>query len=1006
MLTPVQFPIPVTPAAAPDAAADETKARAIAPSKLGSVRDGASRPHPSTGDLAFGILGPVEVRLAGRTLNLKRGRQRALLAMLLVNRGRPLQAAELIEGLWEDPPRTARTALHGLVSELRRSLAAAVAGGDELLELTPSGYVLHAELLDAHMFDELVGESDSARQSGDLARACELLDRALGLWRGPPLADVALEPFAQPHVLRLEESLLAAREQRLELEFDLGRHVEVIPQLRSLVREQPLRERPRALLMLALYRAGRQAEALEAFRDFRRQLIDELGLEPSHGLRALHQAILEQRAELELRPAAVGDPVRLASRKELVGRRQELERLVSLVEDPSSRLVTLTGPGGIGKTSLAMAAMRMLAHRYRDGAVPVHLASVREPALVMSTIAVALGQNDASQSPASAVAQLLSTQNLLLVLDNFEQVSAAAPELQELLHAAPELTIMVTSRRPLGLESEREFAVPPLSMPDGERHRVLAKADAVEFFVDRARRVDPDFHATESGLHAIVDICRRLEALPLALELAASRVGVLSLPQLCARLERALPLLSVGASARVADRHRTMRAALTWSEQLLQPSTRAVFARLSVFLGGFDLDAAAAVCLAPGQPEVELLDALCELREHSLLLREADRDGQARFRMLEVIREYAQELLDARPDEAAAARRLHAEFYAKLCERAEAEMMADEQATWLRRLDVELANLRAALSFSLATDQHDPSTALRIIGSARRFWWMSGHIREALTWADRAVRSAQTPASPQLAKALSAGTAFANIIGDRSAARDFGQRALALARELDDPILVVSAATNCANVAISDGDDELAERLIRECLVHAGEIGDPGMRGIALCNLGGFELGRGRDAVAGPLLAQAIPLLREAKNLEWVAHALNNQAQLHYRQNRLVPACRELIESLQLLRSVREHSALSLHCLVVACAILSEREPALAARAIGLTDSQVEHVGASHERDVKAMSEHARAAARRALGPVEFERAFEEGQAADREAMLDELVAALEAVARTEGRRA
>ena len=458
------------------------------------------------------------------------------------------------------------TKLHGYVSRLRRVLGAG------RLETRPPGYVLRVEPgeLDLHRFRELIAQ-DRHRE-------------ALALWRGPALADLAFEDFARSEIARLEELRLSALEGRFEHELAAGRHAELAGELAAAVRAHPLRERLAGQLMLALYRSGRQADALAAYRDARATLVDELGLEPSEELSALQRRILVHDPGLD--HTRTGRRAELpASLTSFVGRGRELEQIRALILRPGVRLLTLTGAGGTGKTRLALEVARAVAGEFADGARFAPLAAVAEPEVVPHAIAEALAlQQSSGQSIEDALKAFLADRELLLVLDNLEHLLEATPLATELLAAAPRLKILATSRTHLNLYGETEYAVPPLS----------AREEAVALFADRAAAVRPGFAATD----AVGEICARVDGLPLAIELAAARIRTLTPAEILARLDHRLELLA-GGPRDVPARQRTLRDTLLWSYDLLAPEEQRLFARLAVFAGGWTLAAADDVC-GPG----------------------------------------------------------------------------------------------------------------------------------------------------------------------------------------------------------------------------------------------------------------------------------------------------------------------------------------------------------------------------------------------------------------------
>ena len=598
----------------------------------------------------FRVLGPLEAVADGQVVELKAAKPRALLAILLLHAGEPVSSDRLVEDLWAArPPATATKVLHTYVSQLRKAL------GNDVIVTRSGGYELRVEpgALDLHRFERLVAE---ARESAPPA-AAENLREALALWRGPPLAEFAFEPWAQGEIGRLEERRLAALQDRIEADLALGRAADLVGELERLVAEHPLLERLRGQLMLALYRSGRQAEALEAYRTGRAALVDELGIEPGPELRRLERAILDQDPELDVPPAPPDAPPkpRLRTRSSsFVGRSREQREIHRLLGAPDVRLLTLTGAAGTGKTRLALEVTASLEAEFPDGVVLVELAPISAADLVATTIADALGLVERPERGSlEALVGSLRGRQALLVLDNFEHVLDAAPMLSELLTGAPGLKLLVTSRAPLDISEERIYPVPALQLPDPSRPVQvgrLRRTEAVRLFVARARDIRPDFELSELNADAIAELCVRLDGLPLALELAAARIKLLSPHEILERLAIRLEVLKAEPGAGLPERHRTLRAAIEWSYDLLGADEQALFTSLGVFVGGFTLDGAKAVA---GDLDLDLVTGVESLLNNSLVRTEPMAAGEPRFGMLETIREYAVERLPS----AATARR-------------------------------------------------------------------------------------------------------------------------------------------------------------------------------------------------------------------------------------------------------------------------------------------------------------------------------------------------------------
>ena len=515
-----------------------------------------------------GLLGGLEVLDDdGRDTVVAGPKVRALLAMLALQPGRVVSTEQLIDALWGDnPPTEVRNGLQGLASKLRRSL-----GSADLVAMRGAGYSLElpADAIDVHRYEEMVAAARDAAADGDLNQAAALLAEADRLWRGDAFADFAYEDFAAGAITRLSELRLSAIEERLDIELQLGRHQAAVAELEELVAAHPLRERLRGLLMLALYRAGRQADALRVFQDGRHVLADELGLEPGHELRALEAAILAQDHSLDAPAVTARDPGTSTATYSipealtpLVGRDAELRELTRLAAE--HRFVTLVGPGGVGKTRLALEVARVESAALTFGGCLVELAPVGDPAAVRAAIASALAVPDPGR-----LAEAIGDRELLLVLDNCEHVITTAAEVAEdLLRHCPALRLIATSREGLRVGGETIWPVPPLDADD-----------AVSLFVARAQAAGAPLDLSDDHHASIAEICSRLDGLPLAIELAAARTRAFPLQQISARLNDRFRLLT-GGSRTALPRQQTLRAVVDWSYELLFDDEQRVFERL------------------------------------------------------------------------------------------------------------------------------------------------------------------------------------------------------------------------------------------------------------------------------------------------------------------------------------------------------------------------------------------------------------------------------------------
>ncbi len=558
----------------------------------------------------------------------------------------------------------------------------------------------------------------------------------------------------------------------------------------------------------------------------------------------LHQLVIEglpaefpPPRTLDARPNNL--PPQLTS---FVGREEEIAEVCRLLS--RSRLLTLTGPGGTGKTRLALQVVGEILTRYRDGAFFVDLSSVTDPALVPSAVARAL---DVPEVPGSsmldAVKSHLREKELLLVLDNFEQVAEASPVIEELLTAAPKLKVVVTSRVVLSLRGEQEYVVPPLEPPDPDRLpdlTTLRRFEAVKLFTDRAIAVRPRFQVTAENAPAVAAITARLDGLPLAIELAATRTKLLSPEQILPRLEKRLSILTSGGRT-FPERQRTLRGTIAWSYELLDDAERRLFARLSAFTGGWTIESAEAVCDPEGLG-LDILEGLTSLVDKSLIRRTESADGELRFSMLETIREFGLEELGA-GGEFDPILRSHAEHYLGLAVEAEPHLTADDQGQWLDRCDREHANIRSALRWAIGAGEAE--RAQEAAGALWRFWQQRGHLAEGRRWFEEilAMRSGQGRTEAR-AKALIGAGGVSWWQQDRGAAGDFYQQALDIERELGDPKRIAEALYNLSFVVAGE-DIEGAARMIDESLELFRQAGDE--RGLAQV----LSMSVIRDAQAG-----------------------------------------------------------------------------------------------------------------------------------------------------------
>ncbi|SHG86163.1 AfsR/SARP family transcriptional regulator [Geodermatophilus nigrescens] len=872
------------------------------------------------------VLGPLEVRRDGRPVEVRRGRPRRLLLSLLLRRGDPVPQDTLIDQLWGDaPPVNADNALHLLVSYLRRTVA-----GERLrIDRGPAGYrlVVDPGSVDAARFEELVRRAAAAQEPGVRLRAAS---EALALWRGPAFAEAADDAFAQADIARLDELRVQACESRADALLALGRHDEALPDLAQLAREHPFRERLQGQLALALYRAGRQAEALAALHRARTVLAEDLGLDPGPGLAELERQVLRQDRRLDppldppldtvpaARRAPVPDPApdsgpapRPPAPAEVPGVPVALTSLVGRDEQVAavrralggSRVVTLTGPGGAGKSRLAAEVVRPPAGR---GTVWwADLAAVPGGPGVGAAVAAATGTGLASDDAAQELRRWIGGREAVLVLDTCEHVADEATRLVAVLTAGcPGLRVLATSRRPLGVPGELVRPVPTLPVPAaGEDDvEVVGASPAVRLYCERAAAVRPGFVLDAANAGDVAAVCRLLDGLPLAIELAAGHAAALSPRKTAALLADRLRLLGDGA----------LRAAIDGSYGLLTEDEAAFLDRLAVFAGPFPLEAAAEVAGA-GLAADGLQLLLSLVRQSLVAVGDADH-----FRLLDTVRAFAGARLATRPDEASAAADRHACWYAAFAEDADRSIRGADQAGWLAELRASRADLRAALAHCLRGPGRRADPGARMVCALSWFWSHEGSFAEARAWIAEA--RAAGPHGPRLDAELHlaagmhaesvgelavteeectrAAAGFAAIGDSRGEARallHLGTARWALGR-LDDAATAQDRSIGLyrsvrddsgaglglvlrARTAL-DGDDA---RLARELLVEARHLlrraGDPHLGALCLDQLARTCLADGAVAEAERLAQESLAVFEAVGYREGVTASLQTLAQ-------------------------------------------------------------------------------------------------------------------------------
>ncbi len=859
------------------------------------------------------LLGGFELRVDDRLVPATVWRQRraaAIVKLLALEPGHRLHREQLLESLWpdldsENAANNLRVALHH--ARLGLETAGAPAGvflvreGDSLV-LGPR----EAVEVDVTRFDRAVAR---AWQSADPAIA----ERAASLYRGDLLPDDPYEEWAAARREALRASYLTLLARVSGLHEARGDFARAVVARERVLAADPLDEAAHAALMRLHARMGNADLALAHYARFARLLERELGAAPEPEIQELAAAIRDGRMTPLPTPPAPPADVSVAATARLpaavdilVGRERELAELQRLLT--GARLVTLTGPGGIGKTRLAMETARAAETRYADGVALVDLASLRDAALVLPTVARTLGVEEAAGQP---VEELLATaideRHLLLVLDNLEQVVAAAPGIANLLATCPTLTILATSRVRLRLRGEQEYPVSPLSLP--ERSQAgrdvllpdLEHAPAVALFTRRAQAARPSFRLTADNVDSVVAVCRQLDGLPLAIELAAARVRVLAPDQLLRRMARPLDVLGMTA-ADLPARQRTLRDTISWSHDLLAPDEQMLFRRLSVFAGSWTLEGAEAVAAIAGETPLDAIETLAGLIDQSLInTRQGPDDTETCYTMLETIREFAVERLAA-SGEIVPVERAFESFLIRLAERAEEGLRGPDQLQWLDRLEDEHDNIRAALGRML--DREDSQAALSLAPRLWEFWRIRGYSIEGHGWLER-VLAFSTDAAPSHRAATEYALGKLSVdMGDYEAAEHYFQTSADIWHGLGDREALVKAKNSLVTVKLNVGDLAEAKVLGEETLAISRELGDALGTATALLNLGMLAREGGEFHEAVEMLEESLAIVRQLGDLNWVALTALNLASAYYLggnpepAQRLLEECNRLYEQL------------------------------------------------------------------------------------------------------------
>jgi predicted ATPase/DNA-binding SARP family transcriptional activator len=895
----------------------------------------------------------------------------------------------LIELFWPDgDPSTGRNNLSRELSWLRRQLESqgvppgtVIAADRAAIGLTPEAVATDVAAFEAALCAaERAGTpAERARHLGEAIEgyAGELLPGYYDGWilqEREWLADRYFQALGQ---------LLAHLEQTGEIS-------QALEYARQGVRVDPLREEAHRDLIRLLAAAGQPGAALRQYRELERLLKQELDVEPAAATQALARDIerLRDRSPQFLpsspipelpRPSAHPHnlPLQLTS---FIGREQAMAEVQQLLA--THRLVTLVGAGGCGKTRLALQVAGERLESFAEGVRLVELAALADPALVPQTVAAALGLREEPSRPMTlTLTDYLRPRSLLLLLDNCEHLLAASAQLADaLLKACPHLQILASSREGLGIVGEQSYRVPPLSLPDRKQlppAERLCQFEAVRLFVERAVLSQPSFALEEANAAAVAQICQRLDGIPLAIELAASRVKALPVEQIAARLDDRFRLLT-GGSRTALPRQQTLRALIDWSYDLLSEPERVLLHRLSVFAGGWTLEAAEAVCSGDGQEEWEVLDLLTRLVEKSLVQYEAGK-GEGRFRLLETVRQYGRDRL-GETKEVEAVHAHHLEFFVQLAERAAPELIGAEQAAWLERLETEHDNLRTAMGWAEAEGQGEEG--LRLVGSLWRFWLVRGHLEEGRGRLGQVLALPGTTArTAARAKALPGAGLLAWAQSDYARARSLLEESLAICREVGDRGIIAGLLYNLGLVAWGQGDYAGARSLHEECLAIKRKLGDQGELAYPLRSLGRVAQAQGDYARARSLLEESLAICRELQDRGGIAYSFNvlGSVALARGDNGAAQALFE--ESLAIFRELGDKGGIITDLEEMAEVAVAHAQAERAARLFGAAEGLRDALGAPLPRADRTEDGLSVAAVRAALGEEAFAAAWAAGRA-------------------------
>jgi predicted ATPase/DNA-binding SARP family transcriptional activator len=957
------------------------------------------------------LLGRTQLATSDATISDRgwpRRSARSLLLLLLATPGHRLPRDIVVDRLWPQArPGAGLSSYYQAVRALRRVIETHLSPADAaaFIEVARNEIAVSAHVpcwIDVDAFETAVAAAASA---GPDRR--DRLRAAVALYAGGLLTD---EPVAEWMIARREQLHVAWQRATLDLaELDrlAGEPLATVASLEDVVASDPTSEDAHRALIQAFLAAGQRTRALRQYERCRRSLLDDLGIEPSADTQALLTTL---RAPPGAQPVTADNAARWynlpAPANRLVGREREIEAIQDLLWRPDVRLVTLTGPGGVGKTRLALEGASTLADDFAAGVCFVALAPISDSRLTIPTIAKSLGVREVGSRPLlERLQEHLRELDLLLMLDNFEQVVTAAPDIADLLATCPKLKMLVTSRTPLRISAEHELDVPPLASPPAESFpsfSAIARSDAVTLFVQRAQAVRGDFALTEQNAEALAEICRRLDGLPLAIELAAARSKILSPTALLARLTHRLEVLT-GGPRDAPDRLRTMRDAIAWSYDLLDPDQQVLFRRLSVFVGGFRLEAAEHVGRESGAGSreydgltasdsrlpspVSVLDGVEALVGGSLLRVVDQEDGGTRYEMLETIREFGLERLEASGESDSIRERL-ATYLIAFGEATIPPMTFMGQEA-LDNLTVEMANVRAAIIWAL--DRGDAETSLRLIVASFSLWIFRANPSDARQWLDTALAMDAPVAETTRAQALFCASGLASFQGDRTEATRLAEESLAISRAHGNAHGVAVALLCLGIIAEWEGDLDLAATHYAEALGLERELDKPYWIALFLSNLADVTLWLGETARAAEYAEEGLLRWRQAGTNWGIALSLGTVAAVASEQGDQPRAAQLYRECLSLHTDLGDRRGIAGTLAGVAGVALAWDDEVQAARLLGAARAMGDAIGVS-QLTHHVQYERNLAATRDRMGEPAFAIAFEAGRALPPEVAIREAV--------------